>query len=207
MIIGRPKKLELSKIGRFLFLFVIFALGTFIDLGAWQPGMVQSPAVTSPGQLFVPPPRELVRPLVRAQKAINEQDYQAAVDLLGAILATPQDRDFLQGVPGDPYRFVSIHKQAHLLLSQIPAQHRKDYELRYKVTARQLLEQAVATGDYGLMAQVTRRYFFTEAGYQATLMLGHHYLEMGQPVSAASLATRSIIASPCAFKSGRSSSS
>ncbi|MGI9516463.1 MAG: PQQ-binding-like beta-propeller repeat protein [Pirellulaceae bacterium] len=137
-------------------------------------------------QLFAPAPRELARPLVQARRAMRQQDYRTAVELLGAILTSDRQEDYLQPVAGDPDRFVSIHHQAMSLLGQIPRSERGDYELRFSVTARQLLLQAVEKGDYPLMARVSRNYFFTEAGYNASMLLGHHFLEQGRPISASS---------------------
>ncbi len=117
---------------------------------------------------------------------MRQQDYRQAVELLGEVLASQQQGDYLQPVPEDPFRSVSVHDEARRLLGQIPREHRVDYELRYEVTARQLLERAVLESDFSLLARVSRNYFYTEPGYQATLLLGHHYLEIGQPVSAAS---------------------
>lgn len=139
-----------------------------------------------PAQLFVPAPWELVRPLARARKALEVEDYRTAVELLGDILASPQPGDYLQPLKENPWRSVSVHNQAHLLMGRIAREHRRDYELRYNVTARQLLEQAITEDDFVMLAKVSRSFFYTESGYHATLLLGHHYLESGQPVSAAS---------------------
>ncbi|MDG2013526.1 MAG: PQQ-binding-like beta-propeller repeat protein, partial [Pirellulaceae bacterium] len=186
MTLGSPKLNELQTIGRVVCVSAVWWAMLTSDAGAWQRRDLNQQDMMSVGQLFVPAPRELVRPLLRAKKAIQEEDFRSAVDLLGEILATPDQGDFLQPVEGEPFRAISVHNQAHRLLSQIPSQFRADYELRYKVAARQMLEKAVSEADYELMAQVARRYFFTPSGYQATLMLGHYHLEMGQPVSAAS---------------------
>ena len=138
-----------------------------------------------PLPLFVPAPRELSLPLKKAREAIELQDYRTAVELLGAILASSKHGDYLQPLKGEPYRSVSIHQQAQQMMGQIPRKERRDYELRFEVDARQMLEQAVANSDFILMARVSRKFFYTDPGIQATYLLGHHFLEIGQPVSAA----------------------
>ncbi|MDG2104037.1 MAG: PQQ-binding-like beta-propeller repeat protein [Pirellulaceae bacterium] len=186
MTLGSPKLNALPIIVRAICVSAVWGAILLSEAVAWQQPNATPQELMEVGQLFVPAPRELARPLLRAEKAIREEDYRTAVDLLGEILATPSQGDFLQPIEGEPYRAISIHNQAHRLLSQIAPQFRADYELRYKVAARQMLEKAVSEADYELMAQVARRYFFTASGHQATLMLGQHHLEMGQPVSAAS---------------------
>ncbi len=140
----------------------------------------QDPAI----EIFVPPPRELVRPLNRAREAIADGNYRDAVSLLGEILTPLEQEDYLRPLPNQPSVAVSLHREAQKLLGQIPRKHRVDYELKYSVAAQQMLIDAVSRADFDQMARVCRHYFYTDAGYAAAMLLGHHYLESGQPVSA-----------------------
>ncbi len=142
-----------------------------------------NPDDREPRKVFATPPRELTRLLARAREAIEAREYRAAVELLGHVLADASREDWL--IPGeDPSQFRSIQLVASDLLGEVPAEFRSEYELRYSVTVRQMLEQSVAAGDYNLLARVAGHYFHTPAGQTATMLLAHHNLEKGQLVAA-----------------------
>src|SRR5262249_19156345 len=61
----------------------------------------------------------------------------------------------------------------------------KAYELQFGAKANQLLSAAATAGDIATIEQVARLYFHTQAGYQATLLLGRHHLDHSQPMAAA----------------------
>ena len=47
--------------------------------------------------------------------------------------------------------------------------------------ARQMLTEAAVAGDPVGLAEVSRRFFHTRAGYEATLLLGLHHLDHTRP--------------------------
>ena len=49
--------------------------------------------------------------------------------------------------------------------------------------ARQALDKAVETGDAGLLGDVSRRFFHTQAGYQATYLLGLYDFDHDRPLA------------------------
>ncbi len=149
------------------------------------------------GRLFVPPPRELSRPLTRTREAIAAGEFRQAVDLLGQLLADTSFEDYLLVDDDEPALARSIQLTARELLGQVPESWLSDYELRYSVSARQMLEQAVAQGDYSQLARVSRHYFYTPAGQSATMLLGHYFLESGEVVSAGRCFSQ-IVATPAA---------
>jgi outer membrane protein assembly factor BamB len=85
--------------------------------------------------------------------------------------------------PGPTYR--SLKREAERLLGAMPRQGHEFYELQFGAQARQMLRQAAETGDAAALAEVSRRFFHTEAGYEATLLLGLYHLDHGQPLAAA----------------------
>lgn len=157
-----------------------------------QPGF---PATRQSQQLdlFRPAPRVLQQYLRRAEKAIAEQDYRAAVELLGSILTgQTQDPDlaevqqdyFMRGLADERHR-TSIKARALQLLGQLPAEGRQWYELKYGAEAGQLVRRAIADRDISKLHEVTRKYFHTRAGYDAAVLLGRWQLDQGHPLAAA----------------------
>jgi outer membrane protein assembly factor BamB len=135
--------------------------------------------------LFVPAPREVLRPLLLSQQAIQNGEYSRAVALLGEILADSGTEDFLVGDPDQEGIAISLRQRANDLLSQVPRKSRELYELKYGIQAQQLLDQAVQDLDYYQMAQIMRRFFHTRAGIDATMLVGYNHLDEGRPIAAA----------------------
>ncbi len=48
-----------------------------------------------------------------------------------------------------------------------------------------MLDDAVKRGNIDALTDITRKYFYTDAGYSAAMLLGRHYLSRGQPLAAA----------------------
>lgn len=145
--------------------------------------------------IFLPAPRGLRQQLARAERALEEEQYGVAVDLLGQLLADAgwegataeggsQQDYFLSDSEGSGTR-VSLKAQAQRLLGSMPEPGRELYELKFGADARQLLDRALRAGDFHQLVEVTRRYFHTRAGYESTLLLGRHQLDRGQPLAAA----------------------
>lgn len=153
-------------------------------VSAVPAAVLQDEASPVRGRLFVPPPRSMSRALIRARAAIEAQDYRQAVELLGELLANTETEDFLIEDNPQADHARSIQLTARDLLGQVPPRWLDDYQLRYSVTARQLLERAVADADFSELARVARHFFHTPAGQSATMLLGHHDLESGRFVSA-----------------------
>ncbi len=127
--------------------------------------------------------RAALQRLSRARELIAEEKFADATHALGAILENPQDYFF------QPDRSASVHRsiksEAQRLLAELPVEGRDAYELRYGARARQLLEEAVDTGNADQLAEISLRYFHTEAGYEATHLLGSLHLSQGRPLTAA----------------------
>lgn len=146
------------------------------------------------GTSFVSAPRSLRQRLVRAQQAIEERRFGDAVAQLGKLLAEVETGDDLEGDVKQDYFFgstnipvvrLSLKGEAERLLGTLPEEARELYELQFGADARELLDFAAANGDITLLTEVTRKYFHTQAGYEATLLLGRLQLDRGHSVAAA----------------------
>ncbi len=67
--------------------------------------------------------------------------------------------------------------------------------LLYGANAQQKLDEAIASGDVTALAEVSRRFFHTKAGYEATFLLATLQLDHGHPLAAA-LAFRRLQGTP-----------
>jgi outer membrane protein assembly factor BamB len=163
-----------------------------------------------PADVFLPAPRNLRHDLGRAARALEEGQYAEAVDLLGNLLAAPVtdgadageaagEQDYFLGEATEGGAQTSLKTQAQQLLGGMPEKARELYELKFGAEARQLLTRALEGRDYALLVEVTRRYFHTQAGYEATLLLGRYHLDRGRPLAAALRFAR-LLESPVASR-------
>lgn len=147
---------------------------------------------------FISAPRELIRPLMRARRAIAENEPNRAAELIGQFLIESPSVDYL--IASDPTRksmsSVSLRQTAEAMLAKLPDSAIESYRLRYGVPARHQLEQAIANNDTAKFGEIAMRYFFTEAGQKATLILGHHELDHGNSISAAACFQKVLKLSP-----------
>ena len=142
--------------------------------------------------IFTPPPRELIRRLANARYLVEQQRYVEAARLLGSLLLDPDDA----GGPEEDYFFQpdrknspqlhrSLKSEALLLIGSMPRAGRAAYELEFGHRARRLLDEALSEGNPAKLAKVSRCFFHTEAGYEATMLLGLYHLDQGRPLAAA----------------------
>ena len=165
---------------------VVMTVVVFVTL----PLIAQDESV---GTTFRAAPRPLKQRLVRASLAIEERRFGDAVVELGVLLAeetgedlgTDAGQDFFYGSINTVVVRSSLKGEAERLLGSLPETARELYELQFGADARDLLDVAVATGDLSQLTEVTRKYFHTNAGYEATLLLGRLQLDRGHPLAAA----------------------
>ena len=154
-------------------------------------------AVNADGQpedtVFRDPPRPLLQRFKKSESLIEEKRYAEAVEELGGILEEPEDYSYNFDSDGATRR--SLKGEALRRIGALPAEGRDAYELQYGAKAKQLLEKAIETGDDRLLAEVSRRYFHTASGYQATYLLGIQHLDHDRPLAAA-LSLRRLLEVP-----------
>ena len=150
-------------------------------------GMAAVPGSNSTGQndaiqtTFAPPDRRTLLLFSRARLLLEEARHAEAVQCLGAILENPNDFFFRSGPTAASHS--SLKSEAQRLLGGMSRQGRELYELQFGPVARRMLRDAAIAGDADGLAEVSRRFFHTQAGYEATLLLGLHHLDHARPMA------------------------
>ncbi|NLX98181.1 MAG: PQQ-binding-like beta-propeller repeat protein [Rhodopirellula sp.] len=156
------------------------APGGVLQLGPQEAGDLEA----ANGQnLFAPADRMSLIRLSDAKRLLQQQRYAEAVRLLGSLLNAEEDYFF------QPDRDSSVHRslkaEAQRLLGTMERQGRDLYELEYGARAQRMLADAAKAGDAAGLAEVSRKFFHTRAGYEATYLLGLHYLDHASPLAGA----------------------
>ena len=137
---------------------------------------------SGPGN-FTPPDRNILQLLNRSKKALNEHRYGEALEGLSEILRGSEDYFYQPDRKLSIYR--SLKAEALQLLGEMPREGRDLYEVRSGADARDRLNRAIATGNEEALAEISGRYFHTQAGYEATYLLALRHMDHGQPLAAA----------------------
>lgn len=175
---------------------------------AAQFGRAEVPDDSSILNVLIPAPREESRPLAVAERALEAEDYRRAFEQLGEILGIDNDdplkpidadrEDFFLGPFGKPLTRRSLRLEAQRMIGQLSPKGRDYFESIYGGDAEALLKAAVNNRDMEKVATVSRLYFHTKAGYEATFLMGKHHLDEGRPVAAA-LALQRLVGSGAAL--------
>ncbi|HEY2840619.1 MAG TPA: PQQ-binding-like beta-propeller repeat protein [Pirellulales bacterium] len=160
----------------------IRAMPAIRRIGVIRPGG-QPQEGSDADPVFFPTDRATMQRLTKAQELLEQKRFGEAVRLLGEILEGPEDY-FFQPKRDEPIHR-SLKSEAQRLIGQLPEEGRESYELQYGATAQQKLDVAIAAGDGAALAEVSRRFFHTKAGYDATNLLAGWQLDHGHPLAAA----------------------
>ena len=180
----RPARRDSAVFHRFVV--VSWCLALALGMLVQRPGFGQAPdkaSATDPGladSSFMPADRTVILLLERTHHLLEEERFSEAVQCLDRILSGKGDFFFRPDAATSVHR--SIKSEARQLLGSIPPRGRQSYELLFGAQARSMLEDAVKTGKVEGLAEVARRFFHTEAGYEATFLLGLHHLDHGRPL-------------------------
>jgi outer membrane protein assembly factor BamB len=160
----------------------------------------------SSGNVLILAPRDYQRQLELTQKAIDAGDYSEAVERLEALLngrgenaTEPLREDFFVGKPDKALLSDSLRAKLYRLQAKLPPAAREAYELHFGADAKRLLEQALEERNVAQLGEVRRRFFATDAGYAATILLGRHLLDSNMPLSAAACFDQ-LVESPAAVQ-------
>ena len=178
-------------------LFLFAGLGLVLAAGS---GVGQTPDIHEPVPNLKPPvsPSDLIvlptnpaakRRIEAARDYIKSADWGEVVHLLQATLDASEE-SFLElpgsrGAGSKSRVWVSTRREAELLLRSLPGPGLAFYQLTYDGAARKMLADASQLQDPVALAEVARRYRFTNPGTEALSQLASHYLERGRPDLAA----------------------
>lgn len=115
---------------------------------------------------------------------IAEENWSGATRILQGLFDAKEDV-FMpvvhHGAGGkETTHLTSVRAEASRLLDTLPAAGLEFYEASYGAQAKVLLSDARARDDPELLAQIAQRFFFTEAGAEATRLLGTQHLDRGR---------------------------
>lgn len=134
--------------------------------------------------------------LERLRQSIESRQFGPAVQAVQEILGDPQelltpDAHLTRAVADSFFwqdaLLISVRSEVIRLFADAPAELRNLYEQTWGVVAAQALDVAVQHGSEGLLSEVARRCFLTEAGFDATDLLATRLLDHGRPREAALL--------------------
>ncbi|MEN6449728.1 MAG: PQQ-binding-like beta-propeller repeat protein [Thermoguttaceae bacterium] len=172
------------KAGSLLAVVIVVALAARLPAQFNLRRLIPSPANQETVESYFPaPPRDKLKLLSDARKLLAENRLGEAIRKLGDLLESPEDH-LVQLDKKSPVHS-SLKKEAERLLGDMPREGRELYELQYGARARQLLSEALDAGDMERVAEVSRRFFHTKAGYQATFLLGQDHFDRGRPMAGA----------------------
>ena len=135
------------------------------------------------GSIFPPVDREILKEMSDARKLVDLERYADAVQLISRILDHPDDFCFPEKDGSGVYR--SMKSEANQLLMKMPPRGRQLYELQAGTQAKRELDAAISSGKLEQLGEVARKYFHTEAGYEATFLLGLYHLDHNHAISTA----------------------
>ncbi|MEE2639970.1 MAG: PQQ-binding-like beta-propeller repeat protein [Planctomycetota bacterium] len=143
-----------------------------------------------PDEIFAAPPGIQNRILEQAKQALAAEDYPQAVESLSQIIHAHRISGDLLGedffLPTKrKVSTRSLRREAFEWIGNLPPAGREYFELKFGIAARKELERAIGEGKTSLLADVSRDYFHTRAGYVATLLMGREKMSSGQWMAAA----------------------
>ena len=174
-----------------LIVLMVIAAAAQAQQGAAPVPNFRKPAQAAAGQpgganegpsVFAKAARDQVQRLGVARQLVQHGRYAEAVRALGAILDSPED-NFLPERSGPVHR--SLKSEAQQMLRDMPPAGAELYELQFGARARQMLDEAIAGGSVAGLTEVSRRFFHTAAGYEATFLLGLDHLDHGRALAGA----------------------
>lgn len=162
----------------------VFPAGKVIVRRAVPGGQLEETEELDPfGKELQRADRQDVNRLEAAREYIREGRFAEATQILGEILLAEEDYYY------QPDRDVPLYQmfktEADRLLGAMPKAGLQAYELQYGRRAEQRLDQAIENADFGLLVRVGRDLFHTQAGNEATYLIGLQARQSGEPFRAA----------------------
>jgi outer membrane protein assembly factor BamB len=144
---------------------------------------MQSAAGDDAGEsVFLQPDRKMLKMLSESRKLLADGRFGEAVRNLDAILEGSED--FFIEPDKDSGRSRGMKAEAQRLIGQMPREGRELYELQYGARAQQMLTDALNASDTtqlaNVLSDVSRQFFHTRSGYEATFLLGLDHFDHGR---------------------------
>lgn len=143
------------------------------------------PEADSQPQVFLPTDRLLSRGIRRAQERLQQGEYSQAIRFLDDVLATDQEDFFI--LTGADNEYAGLKETARQIIRSLPPEGKALYQATYGPVAKRELGKARSTGDLDTVRRIAYRYFYTDAGYEAALLLAQNQTDLGRHLSAALL--------------------
>lgn len=142
------------------------------------------PAPVEPPVPAAPSTRQLEKRFRSGRELIEAESYAEGTRFLQSVLESDED-DFFSPDAENRQRERSLKAEALSLLGGMPTAGREVYERQYGPISRRLLSEAIARSDADQLGAITRRFFHTQAGYEAAYRLAADHLDHGRPLAAA----------------------
>ena len=136
------------------------------------------------GGVLVLADRRMIQRLKKAAELVDQERYVDAATLLQIILDRSED-SFFHPNPEKKTLYRSLKAEAQKLIGHMPADGLRAYELQHGATARAMLADAIVADDFAAVAEVSRRFFFTNAGREAMYHVGSVHFDRARPLAAA----------------------
>ncbi len=184
----QPKSEDFRRFARLLVVCVLLALVCGVNPSPCHAQVIDEGSFDAQlDDVFLMPDRRQLQLMRQAESFIEEGQYSNAARALARILET--DSDFFIRKPGSE-TFASFKRKAERMIGEFPKEGLEAYDTLFGAIAERELENAVQSSAIEHLIECSRRYFHTEAGAQATWMLGLYYLDRGQPLTTATLFQR-----------------
>jgi tetratricopeptide (TPR) repeat protein len=155
-------------------------LATAVLLGvlAWPCVARAQRRISAPGStILVNADEELAGYLRKAKEAIDEKDYETAIDILHALITRTKAGFAPTEEKG---RFVALRLRAAEMIRRMPPEGLSLYRSIYDPQARRLFEEALRTGQLAPMRLIVSRYANTSVGPLAQETLASLYHDRGR---------------------------
>ncbi len=133
--------------------------------------------------ISLPRDNKLKSQIEAAVDYIKTEDWVLATEILQKLVGIKEDvfaklpRKTPEGK--DTEVWTSVRAEANRLIASLPPAGLAFYQLTYGPKAAELLKEAKATNRPEVLAQVMRLYLYTDAGAEATDLLGTYHLDRG----------------------------
>ncbi|MFL5244478.1 MAG: PQQ-binding-like beta-propeller repeat protein [Gemmataceae bacterium] len=139
--------------------------------------------------ITLPTDSKLKQKLEAGRDYIRDEDWDKAFTVLQGLLELREDQ-YVEMNMTDPSgkarkQWSSVRTEANKLIGTMPAKGLEYYKQTYGGKAKAELTDAIAKSDPERLASVMLRYFYTDAGAEATNLLGTYMLDRGQSIPAA----------------------